>query len=105
MKAQFSYMWGKLRVVILQVGEELSAKEFNARAQEIDLDSLSEGQLELYHEYKAAYKLMKDAKAEFENSIRATLGMEAKTKTSKASKSAVSLASFLAAQANGGRHV
>ena len=90
---------------------------------DVSMDDLSEQSQANYREYKAAYAMMKEAKAKFENGMNAEAGLpngkalvfnyrfgklsvaigEAKDKAATTAKAKSSLADFIAAQTASGQ--
>lgn len=93
MKASFSYLYGKLRVVVSD--RELNAKEWSAAAVEINPDSLDQGDRDNYDLYKQAYAEMRAAKQAFEGGLKAKLGIVVEAKPERKAKGGTSLADFM----------
>lgn len=109
MKMLFGYNFGKLSIAVIPQTQKKAEKEDWA---EIDPNSLEDSLQDLYLEYKDRYQAykdspaavaMRDARAAFELGMRDTAGLKASPKVAKASKGSLSLADFLAGQANSGR--
>lgn len=101
MKAYFSYLYGKVRVIV-SADKPTMADWKNST--EIDQDTLSGETADKLAAYKVAYQTMKSLKAIFEADIKGQLGLEVEAKAKpKASGKATSLADFRAMMEQMGR--
>ena len=107
MKMLFAYNFGKLSLAVIPDSQKKAEK---SDWTEIDPETLPDDCQDLLVEYKDAYhdahntpqyQAMKTAKAAFEAAMRSTGGCSTGKAKAKSSK-AVSLASFLTSNANGG---
>lgn len=94
-KAYFSYLYGKLRVIVSEDKPEASDWGKNGSAVEINPDSLDDGDRDNYDLYKQAYAEMRAAKQAFEGGLKAKLGIKVEAKPERKAKGGTSLADFM----------